>query len=55
MTFKAARDIRAGEELTFYYGSNLWFKDAEAQLPDSETRLHEHMDDENEVLSSMAV
>lgn len=58
ITFTAARDIAAGEELTFFYGSNLWFEEAaceqssDAQQP---TPMHEHMDDEDAFLAAIDV
>ncbi len=54
VSFKAARDIECGEELTFYYGSNLWFQNKETGKSKSAT-LHEHMDDENLVLNSITL
>lgn len=53
VTFKAARDIEVGEELTFYYGDNLWFEDASASTPRRESKHHDHMDREDLFLGSM--
>lgn len=45
--FRAARDIQADEELTFFYGSRLWFEDDESHLPSNgEGMSHDHLDDE---------
>ena len=55
ITFKTARDIVSGEELTFYYGSNLWFQDnTGSRTPAGESTMHEHMDDEAAFLNSFA-
>ena len=51
--FTAARDIQAGEELTFYYGSNLWFQDVTADQGAAESTMHNHMDDESAFLSAL--
>lgn len=40
--FFAACPIAAGQELTIFYGSKLWFVDSMAK-PNNET-LHDHMD-----------
>lgn len=55
VTFKAARDIERGEELTFFYGSNLWFEPAASDKPQQESIEHEHMDDEDMLLSSITL
>ncbi|KAH7085123.1 hypothetical protein BKA63DRAFT_11417 [Paraphoma chrysanthemicola] len=42
ITYRAARDIRAGEELCISYGSHLTFKDTDApNLPPPETELEQ--------------
>jgi SET domain-containing protein len=42
ITYRAWRDIRAGEELCISYGSHLTFKDADAPtLPPPETELEQ--------------
>jgi SET domain-containing protein len=59
VTFRAARDILANEELTFFYGSALWFEDTEASLPDTAADglgiHHDHMDDEEIFLGSITL
>jgi len=59
VTFRAARDILADEELTFFYGSALWFVDTEASLPstteETSNMNHGHMDDEDAFLGSIAL
>ena len=55
VTFTAARDIASNEELTFYYGSNLWFQDKDEKKTDYESCEHEHMDDETLILSSITL
>lgn len=42
ITYRAARDIQAGEELCISYGSHLTFKDADApDLPPPETEIEQ--------------
>ena len=55
LRFFAVRDIAEGEELCFFYGSNLWFKDAVQQDRTEETPMHRHLDDEKAFLSGFAV
>lgn len=56
----AARSIKAHEELTIFYGDNLWFVD-NATTTDANTGItddsmtHDHMDDEDAFLSNMTV
>lgn len=54
VTFTAARDIQAGEELTFYYGSNLWFKDCEAEA-ESQNMAIEPADDDASFLAAYVI
>lgn len=58
----AARNVTQGEELTIYYGDNLWFEDTSSgtnALPSSGvhnvTTLHDHMDDENTFLGNLTL
>ena len=47
VVFQAARDIQADEDLTFFYGSKLWFEDSETHPSDNgEGMSHDHMDHE---------
>ena len=55
VTFRASRDIASGEEITFYYGSNLWFDNEEPLNLTDNSLSHDHMDDEDLVLSSIAL
>ena len=48
--FCAARAIAAGEELTIFYGSKLWFVDGKAK---PEQCVHEHMDSEDAFLRAI--
>ena len=58
----AAKTVRAGEELTIFYGDKLWFEDTSSEPPapllsgvqDAST-LHDHMDDGDTFLGNMAL
>jgi SET domain-containing protein len=45
VVYAAIRDIQAGEELCISYGSNLWFKDADASTtpPEKESDMLENI------------
>lgn len=58
----AARTVTPGEELSIYYGENLWFEDtsSKSNALDSNgvrnaTMLHDHMDDENTFLGNLTL
>lgn len=55
VSFRASRDIASGEEITFYYGSSLWFDNEEPVNLTDTSLSHDHMDDEDLVLSSIAL
>ena len=55
ITFMAARDISTGEELTFYYGSALWFEEVGLQDDRGQSTVHEHMDDADAFLGALAL
>ena len=42
--FFAVGPIAAGQELTIFYGSNLWFADRTAHAGKQGQSMHEHMD-----------
>ena len=49
ITYTAARNIAVGEELTIYYGENLWFHDsAKKPVESSESDLDTEEDDDEE-------
>lgn len=62
ITYIAARNIQADEELTIFYGDKLWFIDttsverapAASGVTDNNTS-HDHMDDEHAFLGSMTI
>lgn len=49
----AARTVTPGEELSIYYGENLWFEDTSSKS--NATMLHDHMDDENTFLGNLTL
>ncbi len=52
--FRAARDIAANEELTIFYGDNLWFEDSSAFAASSpNSMLHQHLDEEHAFLAGL--
>lgn len=56
----AACDIKAEEELTIFYGDNLWFTDSASRVGTStgiqdDSMTHDHMDDEQAFLRNMTV
>lgn len=60
INYFAVRDIKAEEELTIFYGHNLWFEDTSATECNSPSKrsqhactLHEHMDNEQTFLGNM--
>lgn len=56
ITFVAARDIKASEELTFYYGSKLWFEDSTKQYDVArQTPMHSHIDDEHQFFTALTL
>ncbi len=56
VTFHTARDVQPDEELTFFYGANLWFQNAEAPGSGEDVGMnHDHMDDEDAFLANMAL
>ena len=60
INYFAARNVSPEEELTIFYGSDLWFEDAASSyhgvngVHDANT-LHEHMDNEDTFLGSMTL
>lgn len=60
ITYMTARNIKADEELTIFYGSSLWFVDhaSTRNTPSGiadDNMTHDHMDDETTFLSHMTV
>lgn len=58
--YTAARDIKADEELTIFYGNKLWFTDMASKEGNlagiTDTNMtHDHMDDEQAFLNDMTV
>ena len=60
INYFAARNVSPEEELTIFYGGDLWFEDASFSchgtngVHDAST-LHEHMDNEDTFLGSMTL
>lgn len=54
VTFTAARDVEAGEELTISYGK-VWWEEGESGDNDRIQPSHDHMDDENAFLGAIGL
>ena len=51
--YYAAKPVAAGQELTIFYGSKLWFADRTAHARKEGETMHEHMDSAETFLGAM--